>query len=265
MDLELEILTRRPAGTPRGPRLLFVHGICVGAWVWEHHWLPRMAEAGYAAHAVSLRGHGGSPGRADLPRHTLADYTRDLATAAARIGGPLVVVGHSLGGAVVQNWIRGGGRPLGMGLIAAVPPWGLAPSTWRMALTAPALLGEILKTSFGGRPDPRVLRRGLFSEDAAHDALAAFERRASAESGRVGAELQGWPPFAPLPWQAPATFVLGGADDRFVPADEVFRTGLYYGAAPVILPRMAHAVMLEPRWRAAADALLGWLDRLPAR
>src|SRR5215207_437635 len=80
--VELEIIARRPERGRRGPRLLFVHGICVGAWIWDEHFLPFFAEAGFEAHAVSLRGHGGSGGRDRLSSWRLADYTDDLREAA---------------------------------------------------------------------------------------------------------------------------------------------------------------------------------------
>jgi hypothetical protein len=34
----------------------------------------------------------------------------------------------------------------------------------------------------------------------------------------------------------------------------------YYGVKPVVLPKMAHDVMLDTRWETAADSLRGWLD-----
>jgi hypothetical protein len=34
----------------------------------------------------------------------------------------------------------------------------------------------------------------------------------------------------------------------------------YYGTKAVVLPKLAHDVMLDTRWETAADALRGWLD-----
>jgi ABC-type antimicrobial peptide transport system permease subunit len=34
----------------------------------------------------------------------------------------------------------------------------------------------------------------------------------------------------------------------------------YYDTQAVVLPKMAHDVMLDTRWQTAADALRGWLD-----
>lgn len=265
--VQLEIIARRPKHPRRGPRLLFVHGICVGAWVWDEHFLPFFAEAGFEAHALSLRGHGGSGGHDRLRSWRLGDYADDLREAARRIDGPLVAIGHSLGGAVVQDWLRTGGVAVGAALLASVPPWGLAASAWRMALTSPALFREVAAMSLHGAAaaDPEIMRRGLFSDDLPADTYARFVLRVQDESPVVGAELQGWRPFAPLPWRMPPTLVLGGAADRFVPPDEVWRTAAYYGTQPVVVPRLAHVMMLERRWEAAARALLAWLEGLPGR
>ncbi|GJD81207.1 alpha/beta hydrolase [Methylobacterium gregans] len=261
----LEIIRRMPVRDRGRPRLLFVHGISVGAWIWDEHVLPWFAEAGFEACALSLRGHGASWGQDGIAEWRLADYTADLDQVARSLGGPLVVVGHSLGGAVVQNWIRTGGRPLGMALLASVPPWGLALSALRMGLSTPALFRAVLAMSLHGAraADPAILRAGLFSDDVDKSSFRRFVARVGEESRLVGPELQGWPPFAPLAWQAPRSFVLGGADDRFIPADEVWRTGAYYGCRPHIVPRLAHALMLEPRWQDAVLPLRDWLLTLP--
>ena len=61
---DLEIRSRKPArangGNGRKPPLLFLHGGYCDSWCWEPYFLPFFASKGYAAHAVSLRGHGGS-------------------------------------------------------------------------------------------------------------------------------------------------------------------------------------------------------------
>lgn len=268
MALKLEVLTRRPAQLrPGSPRVLLLHGICVGAWVWEEHVMPYLADAGFEVHALSLRGHGASAGRDRLDDWRLADYTEDLRHTVAQLGpGPLAVVGHSLGGAVVQDWLRSGGHAAGMGLLASVPPWGLAWSAWQMWLSSPALFQQMARLGSDARMlDPEVLRRHLFSDDLPDADYARFASRVQGESRQVGVELQGWRTFAPMPWQVPPTFVLGGLDDRFIRPDAVRGTATYYGGAPVLVPRLAHAVMLDPRWEDAARKLRDWLVGLSAQ
>ena len=67
------MLARLPARPPKPTPLLFVHGAFTGAWCWDEHFLPFFAEAGYAAHAVSLSGHGRSRGRDRLDQLSIAD------------------------------------------------------------------------------------------------------------------------------------------------------------------------------------------------
>lgn len=266
--LKLETIARRPAQPrPGAPRVLLVHGICVGAWVWEEHFMSYLAEAGFEVHALSLRGHGASEGRERLDDWRLSDYTDDLRRAVAQLGdGPLAVVGHSLGGAVAQDWLRSGGHAAGMALLASVPPWGLAYSAWQMWLSSPDLFHQLARLSFSDAHmlDPELMRRHLFSDDLPDADYARFSRRVQGESRHVGIELQGWRSFAPMPWQASPTFVLGGLDDRFIRPDAVRGTATYYGVAPVLVPHLAHTLMLDPRWEDAARPLRDWLIGLSA-
>ncbi len=258
-DLELIF---RPATTRRQTvSVLFVHGINVGAWVWGERFLDYFAEAGFDVYAISLRGHGRSWGAERIRDWGLADYVADLVEVSGRIDGPVVLVGHSLGGAVVQKYIQGGGRAAGMALMASVPPWGLAPSAIRMAARSPRMFAVLLEMSSGCRPprDKMLLRRMLFSPDTVDDELDRFLSRVGSESPRLGSELPGWLPLAPAPWLAPMVFVLGGADDFIIPSDEVWRTGLYYGCPPELVPGLGHMIMAGPRWREPAVRLERWL------
>jgi pimeloyl-ACP methyl ester carboxylesterase len=92
---ELELIERQPARDEGRTPVLFVHGLGHGAWCWEH-WQAAAAEAGYPAYAVSLRGHGTSAGR--LRTALLSHYVDDVVATASALPGPVVLVGHSMGG-----------------------------------------------------------------------------------------------------------------------------------------------------------------------
>jgi pimeloyl-ACP methyl ester carboxylesterase len=82
-------------GRPDGPPVLFLHGItsCVHTWDWV---LPHLADR-YRVLRLDFRGHGES-GRAE-GSYQFADYITDAAAVCRQlVGGPAVVVGHSLGG-----------------------------------------------------------------------------------------------------------------------------------------------------------------------
>ncbi|WP_144785617.1 alpha/beta fold hydrolase [Microbacterium sp. BH-3-3-3] len=83
-------------GDPRGPQALLAHGLgSDGALMWRYG--VALAEAGWHAVAVDLRGHGDAPRTLD---YRLSAYADDLrATTPPRGGAWDAVVGHSLGGA----------------------------------------------------------------------------------------------------------------------------------------------------------------------
>ena len=101
----LEVLSRRPSAARNAPPILFVHGARHAAWCWDEYFLDYFAANGYAAHAVSLRGHGGSEGQSGLWRHRIRDYVDDVAAVAAALPAAPIVVGHSMGGFVVQKFL----------------------------------------------------------------------------------------------------------------------------------------------------------------
>lgn len=242
---------------------MFVHGIFVAAWVWDEHVLGYLADRGLEVHALSLRGHGGSAGREGLRSAGLDDYTDDLGAVVARLGRPPVLIGHSMGGAVVQAHVARGGAAAGVALLASVPPHGLGPSALAMSLRDPVLYGQIaVATAFGpAAASFAVMRRALFSPDLPAATARRHLKRSGEESRRIGLEL-----LAPLGRLGPAStarvpvLVMGGADDAFIPARELRATARAYGVEPVVLPDAGHALMLDPRWRAAADRLLAWLE-----
>lgn len=260
--MKLELLFQTAQGTPKPTKLLFVHGICTGAWVWEKTFLPYFSQAGFDCYAVSLRGHAGSEGHEELKKWRLADYAKDIQTVSKTIQAPLIAIGHSLGGAVVQHWLHTGGQAKAAALLASVPPWGLATSAWRLAMTAPTLYWELNKLNTAGPQavDADKMRHALFSNNISAEDYQLFTRRVQGESPVVGMEIQGFPPFAPMPWQVPPMFVLGGEKDQLIPADEVCLTASYYRTEARIIPNLSHSVMLDTHWEQGAKALLAWLN-----
>lgn len=90
-------LPRMSWGEPAAPRrALLVHGLgSNGALMWRYG--VSLADAGWRADAVDLRGHGSAPRALD---YTIAAYAADISRAAAVDGAPWdLVIGHSLGGA----------------------------------------------------------------------------------------------------------------------------------------------------------------------
>lgn len=258
--MTLEVRSRRPDGVARPTPLLFVHGAYVGAWCWDEYFLPWFARRGYAAHAVSLRGHGASAGREGLDLAGVGDYVEDVVAAAAALERPPILIGHSMGAIVVQRAARRVGAPA-IALMAPVPPHGLASSVMSLALRDPPLFFALntLQADGGSGAALGRLRDYLFSASLTEAQAAGFMRRSQRESQRALAELA-WPQHLWIGGSVglPA-LVMGASDDALFPPAMVAETALLHGVSPVMLADMAHAMMLEPGWRAAAEILDAWL------
>jgi pimeloyl-ACP methyl ester carboxylesterase len=130
--MQLEIISKFPTGNANPTPLLFIHGTLHGAWCWEAHFLDYFAQHGYAAHAVSLRGHARSEGPAHLRWTRIADYVEDLASAVRQLPGSPILIGHSMGGFIIQKYLETHSAP-GAVLLSSAPPGGMLPAAIRIA------------------------------------------------------------------------------------------------------------------------------------
>lgn len=245
----LEVLHRAPAEDTGRPPLLFVHGLGHGAWCWEH-WMDAAAEAGYPAYAVSLRGHGASPGR--LRTATLGQYVDDVVRTAASLPGEAVLVGHSMGGLVVQQALGRYAARAGV-LVATVPSRPAVGSLLTVARQHPL---DALRIIGGGSLPLRPSY--LFSELDPADA-SRLSARCGGESAVAQYQLLLHRP-APSPRGGAPVLVLGTPDDRLVPIADVRATARRYGARLLEFPGMGHDLMLDARWREPWAAVEAWLS-----
>jgi alpha-beta hydrolase superfamily lysophospholipase len=258
--MQLEVITREPRGEGRPTPILFVHGMWHGAWCWDEYFLPYFAQHGYAAHALSLRGHGASEGHERLRWNTLADYVADLEQVANRLPAPAVLVGHSMGGGVVQKYLGRHQAPAAV-LLASMRPQGLLLATLRVARRQPlAVLRVVLTLSmYPAIGTPPLCREMFFSARMPAEQVEAHLAHLGDESFR--AYLEAILLFlSRRPRISTPLLILGAADDLAVSVHEVENTAETYGTRAEIFPEMAHDMMLEAGWQAVADRILVWLD-----
>lgn len=261
--MKLDMISRYPATTPRPTPLLFVHGSFTDARCWDYNFLPYFARHGYEAHALSLRGHGLSEGHEHLHGWRLADYVSDLATAVGTLPGPPLLIGHSMGGMVVQKYLERHPRIAGVVLMASVPPQGLLPTNLHMAMHHPFLFQQVtLYTLLGPRSGSLdMMQRLLFSSAVPRSILEGYLDLAQAESQRVALDMLWLDPLRLSPDEVGVPILVqGAADDVFISVAMVRETARHYRTEAHIFSNMAHAMMLEMNWREAAEHALGWLE-----
>ena len=238
--------------------ILFVHGAYAGAWCWEEHFLPWFARRGWAAHAVSLSGHGRSPGRDYLDSLTIDHYVADVAEAVASLPAPSILIGHSMGGMVVQKYLEQAAAPAVV-LMASVPPQGVIYSALGLLFTAPQLLTDINRIMGGGEASADSVRQTLFYQSIPDEDLQRYWKLFQPESHRAIWDMT----FYNLPDTSrvyrPPMLVLGAQYDRLFSPGQVQMTANAYGTQPEIFLDMGHAMMLEKGWETVAARIDEWL------
>ena len=262
--MNLEIISCEPRALKFEAPLLFVHGSCHAAWCFEENFLPYFAEKGFSSHAVSLRGHGASAGIEKLKWTSISDYVEDVFRAAKQLPQMPVVIGHSLGGLVVQKFLEKYDARAGI-LLAPSPSGGMFLSGSRLFLRNPLLFAKVflkqdVQIVFG---TPELVKKGLFSADFNDAKIVEYTRRLGKESFRAFLEMIYDLP-KPNRIRAPI-LVLGGENDVIVPPSEIEKTGRAYNAEYKIFPDTAHDLMLERNWKAVADFMIDWLEKSSSR
>jgi pimeloyl-ACP methyl ester carboxylesterase len=156
----LEFLEIRPRDESRGAPILCLHGAFDGG-MWREVFLGSFADHGRAAAAISVRGHGKSGGRADLPGATLTDYIQDIQRAFREFSGPPIVIAHSPGALIAQRLLSSE-RIRALVLLTPLPPEGMCFVSPRLLVTMPTIWPQMVDVFFGSRRVSHV-RELIFS------------------------------------------------------------------------------------------------------
>jgi len=240
---------RRKPVPATGPPVVFIHG----AGGTHQHWLYQVRDLPRSpTYALDLPGHGLSEGQG---RNTISGYSDWLVEFLDATGEDRVVlVGHSMGGAIVLNTtLRHTARVSGLGLVATGARLRVAPAILDGILEDPeAAVRLICDFAFGPEASPEMVRLGrrqmgaippevIHGDFAACDAFSVMDRLEEIT--------------------APA-FVLCGTQDHLTPykysvylRDRISRAVLH------LVDGAGHMVMVE-RPEAVVEALSSFLDSL---
>ncbi len=245
---------------------MFVHGAFCGGWAFDGFREPFEA-AGFETHAPNLPHHERGADLEALAQTGLKEYAAAIAHYAGELRAPPVLVGHSLGGLVVQ--LAAAQVPVaGLVLLAPSAPWGVPPTTLdehgnHFGLS---MLGDYWRRPVP--PDYRVARATTLDRLSREDARRAFARFVP-ESGRAVREAMQWWLDPAMASQAPvykiAAPVLGlaGGKDRVNPASTVRRVVARFPDGQAHFhefAEMSHWLVGEPEAREVAELTLQWFE-----
>ena len=257
--MNLEIISKVPAAENGHTPLLFVPGMQHGAWCWDVHFLEYFAGHGYPSYAVSLRGHGKSDGRDKLRWTRIADFAEDVASAVAQLPRSPVLIGHSMGGFILQKYLEDHTAP-GAVLLSSPSPSGLLGTALRIARRRPVTFAKVT-FGFSLMPliaTPDLAREAFLSVDLPRDDLVDYWKQMEDDSYAAFLDMVA----LDLPNAAKVTtpmLVVGAGRDNMLSTRDNEATARAYNTPLALIPDVAHDSMLEVRWQSVADRILAWL------
>jgi non-heme chloroperoxidase len=250
--------------------IVMIHGMWGGGWNWENY--QKFFEGkGYHCITPTLRLHDVDPKAPPHPRlgnTSLLDYVEDLEKEIRKLDTLPILMGHSMGGLLVQI-LGSRGLARALVLLAPAPPLGI------MVLKPSVIRGNLsllLKWGFWRKPMRQTFAEAAYST---MNLLTEKEQkrlydRYVYESGRAAWEIGFW--FLDRKGAAKVdasrvtcpVLVIAGAQDRIMPASVVRKTARKYKAVATYreLPNHAHWLIVESGWQEIAEYISDWLNQV---
>lgn len=254
----IERIVYRPERRRFKTPLLMQHGMWHGAWYWQP-WQEHFALQGWESHAYSLPGHGKSPAQRSIRWCTFDYYLKFLAAEAANLSRTPVILGHSMGGALTQRYLKKVGDLPAAALVASWPSRSIMPDLLDWIGRDP--LGIVLSLlTLTSTPAVRNVER-------AADLLitGGAQMRPEELFARLGPEsiwivLQHQPPFwsPPLKTGTPLLWIAGTHDKATKEANHR-ASASSYSADYIVVEGAGHNLMMDKRSSEAAEAIHQWL------
>jgi pimeloyl-ACP methyl ester carboxylesterase len=255
----LEVIEKGAVSEAHPVPLLFVHGAWHAAWCWDENFLSFFADKGYRAVAPSFRGHGDSPTNKPLRACSVADYVADVSSVADRLPSSPVVIGHSMGGLIVQKYLESHHAPAAV-LMSSIPPQGNLGNALRWIRDRPS---DFAKMTITGKAlpyinTPELARERFFSAHTPEADVRKYAARLQEDSSRIGIDCLLLRLPRPKRVSTPL-LVLGADEDAAHTRKEILATARAYRTQAEFFPAMGHNMMLEPGWAAVAERIDSWL------
>lgn len=251
-----------PPRTEKGTVLL-VHGACLGAWCWQDNFIPYFFEKEYNVVALNLRNHGRSENNGELRFTSVKEYIEDVKQIVHEIDGPVFIIGHSMGGFILQHYFKTlSDNVKGIVLLCSVPSHGLWGLVGRLLINYPfKFLHSIFSMSWLPIIKNKTrLKRVMFSPNFPDEKMDAIVNTIQEESFLVFLEMV----FLRLPPKKKSPvpiMVIGAEKDYLISENDTRKMAANFGIEPLIIEDASHCFMMEDGWESTAERVSQFFDQ----
>lgn len=219
-------------------------------------------DAGFDVYALSLSHHGESSGEGTLRWTSVRTYVNDLHNIVSSIDGPVFLIGHSMGGFIIQHYLLSPAKHVvGATLLCAAPSHGLWRLMGKLIMHYPVqFVQSVLSCSWlPVMRNKQRLQRVMFREDFPSQDMDKVMSSLQDESFLAFLEMV----FLRLPktkkFSVPV-LIVGAEKDYLISVADTQRMAKRYGLTPHIIAKASHCVMLESGWEQVAEQIRKFAD-----
>lgn len=150
------------------------------------YFLDYFAQHGFTAHAVNLRGHGKSEGGENLHWTRISEFVDDLVNAVQHMASSPILIGHSLGGFIIQKYLENHSAPAAV-LLSSTSTTGFLPATIEAARHRPLIFVKVNlpQSLFPLVATPDLAREAFYSGELSDELLLKYWKQMQADSCRA--------------------------------------------------------------------------------
>ena len=249
--IRVTALTEETKGT-----ILFVHGMCQGAWCWDQGFMQEFAKAGYNCYAIDLPLHNKPGKNKAVNNQSIDDYVAFVKKTTDDLGKDVIVVGHSMGGFIAQKFLE---RYFcrAVVLLASVPHSGILPGSLRFLMKHPDAFPNLITRDIFG---PFVkYAEDLYASTTDRQKIEHYKSLMRSESFQAVLDMMFKPVKVPNPNKVPM-LIAGADDDLVITQKEVKMTAEYYLETPVFFSGLGHNLMLDKDYQVVSGSIIKWLN-----
>lgn len=259
--MNLEIIVKK-GDSSKNQSLLFIPGMFHGAWCFEEYFLPYFSSLGYDCYALSLQNHGKSYKKKATWKIRIKDYVNDLKNAIDSIKSDPILIGHSMGGFIIQKYLEKYKAPAVV-LLASVPPKGIIGSTLAVIKNYPF---SFLKTNLTWNlyhiiKSKKASKYLFLPASLSNEKLDEYHGKLDNESFLAYLDML----FFNLPKtneiNQEKMLIIGAENDKINSLSDIKNIAKKYRKEYVVIPNASHDIMLDPNWKLAANTINTWLDK----
>jgi len=251
------MIHRSSAAEKAKGKILFVHGMCHGAWCWDQGFMQFFTKYGYDCYAIDLPGHERAGRNKSVNQYGIEDYIEAVKSCIKQLGEDSIIVAHSMGGFITQKFLEKN-RCKAAILLGSVPPSGLLKPTLRYLKAHPDAIRDFFKMDiylpFVKYADD------LYSSEKRPQDFVAYQGLMRSESFKAVLNMI----FSSVKGtnQAIPKLVIGADQDQVITLNKVHNTANKQGVKAHIFSGFGHNMMLEDGFEEIADLMLNWMETL---